>query len=114
VNTTSVVDTVAVDSVYENESGKFVPIGGIAWSGTRGISAVEVRVDGGEWQPAQFRVPLSEKTWVIWRYDWPFAAGDHRFEVRCVEGDGETRQIEARQGVRPDGATGIHGKDAEV
>ena len=29
------------------------------------------------------RSPLSETTWVLWRYDWPFEAGPHGFEVRC-------------------------------
>jgi hypothetical protein len=84
-----------------------VPVGGIAFSGDRQISRVEVRVDGGPWQAAQLRSPLSETTWVIWRYEWPFVEGNHTFEVRCAEGDG-TPQIEETQDNRPDGATGIH------
>ncbi|MCC6616958.1 MAG: molybdopterin-dependent oxidoreductase [Anaerolineae bacterium] len=107
VRATSVIDTVAVDSLVTEGDQQLVPIGGIAWAGDRGISRVEVRVDDGEWQEARLRTPISDRTWTIWRYDWPFAQGDHKFEVRCVETDG-TPQIEDRAGVRPSGATGIH------
>jgi hypothetical protein len=90
-----------------------VPIGGIAFAGDRGVSKVEVRVNGGNWEEAQLRSPLSETTWVIWRYEWPFAAGDHTFEVRCVEADG-TPQIEMAKSSRPDGSSGIHSRDARL
>jgi DMSO/TMAO reductase YedYZ molybdopterin-dependent catalytic subunit len=107
VKTTSVIDTVAVDAIIENGSQRLIPIGGIAFSGARGISKVEVRVDGGSWETAELRSPLSETTWVIWRYNWPYQAGAHTFEVRCAEGDG-TPQIEKEEPSHPSGATGIH------
>jgi len=113
VKTTSVIDTVAVDAIIENGDQRLVPIGGIAFSGARGISNVEVRVDGGVWEAAKLRAPLSETTWVIWRYEWPFEAGEHTFEVRCAEGDG-TPQIEEQGGNRPSGATGIHSRSANL
>lgn len=113
VKTTSVIDTVAVDAIIENGDQRLVPIGGIAFSGARGISNVEVRVDGGVWGAAKLRTPLSETTWVIWRYEWPFEAGEHTFEVRCAEGDG-TPQIEEQGGNRPSGATGIHSRSANL
>lgn len=113
VKTTSVIDTVAVNAVHEDSGQRFVPVGGIAWAGDRQISRVEVRVDGGEWQEAQLRSPLSETTWVIWRYEWPFQEGDHTFEVRCFEGDG-TMQILEESSARPDGATGIHSEEATL
>ncbi len=106
VKTTSVIDTVAVDSPIVNGDQTLIPVGGIAWSGDRGISKVEVQVDGGEWAEAQLRAPVSDRTWTIWRYDWPFAEGTHTFTVRATEGDG-TQQIEATAGVRPSGATGF-------
>ena len=113
VQTTSVIDTVAVRNVMDRDGQRLVPVGGIAFAGARGISKVQVRVDGGPWQDAQLRTPLSETTWVIWRYDWPFAAGDHSFEVRCAELDG-TPQIEEQRGNRPSGATGIHRREAAL
>ena len=114
VRTTSVIDTVAVDSHITEGGQKLVPIGGIAFAGVRGISKVEIQVDGeGPWYEAQLREPLSEATWVIWRYDWPFSDGSHTLEVRCVEADG-TPQIEDTNSPRPSGATGLHSKSAQV
>lgn len=113
VKTTSVIDTVAVDALIEQGDQTLVPIGGIAFSGDRGISKVEVRTDGGPWQETQLRTPLSETTWVIWRYDWPFAEGAHTFEVRCAEGNG-TPQIEETRKSRPSGATGIDSEDVNI
>jgi DMSO/TMAO reductase YedYZ molybdopterin-dependent catalytic subunit len=107
VKTTSVIDSVAVNAIYEGRDGQIVPIGGIAFSGDRGISKVELSVDGGAWQEAELRSPLSGTTWVIWRYDWPFQSGEHTFEVLCHEGDG-TPQIAKESKSRPAGATGIH------
>ncbi len=107
VKATSVIDTIAQPQTVNGR--KVVPIGGIAWAGARGISRVEVQVDGGAWQPAQLRAPLSDKTWVIWRYDWDFTAGEHTFAVRCIEKDG-TPQVEAEAGSHPAGATGLHSR----
>lgn len=107
VNVTSVIDTVAVRDTYEQNGRMFVPIGGIAYAGARGILNVEVRVDNGEWAQARLRTPLSDTTWVIWRYDWAFASGQHTFEVRATNGS-NTPQVETPRDVRPSGATGIH------
>jgi hypothetical protein len=87
--------------------GTAVPIGGIAHAGARGISRVEVRVDDGPWHDAALRPPLSELTWVLWRYDWPLEPGEHSFAVRAVDGDG-VAQIEEKSPVHPSGATGLH------
>lgn len=113
VKATSVIDTVAVDHIIEDGDQRLVPVGGIAYAGARGISKVEVRVDGGPWEEAQLRAPLSETTWVIWRYEWPFAAGDHTFEVRCAEADG-TPQLDESSDARPDGSSGIHSYEASL
>ncbi len=107
VQATSVIDTVAVEAAYERGGQTYIPIGGIAYAGARGISRVEVKVDEGEWVAGALRTPLSDTTWVIWRYDWPFEAGEHTFSVRCREGDG-TPQIERHAPTFPSGATGLH------
>jgi DMSO/TMAO reductase YedYZ molybdopterin-dependent catalytic subunit len=104
---TSVIDTVAVDDPVQRGDTTLIPIGGIAHAGDRGISKVEVRVDEGDWAEAMLREPMSDTTWVIWRYDWPFEEGEHTFTVRAYEGDG-TPQIEEVAFVRPSGATGLH------
>jgi hypothetical protein len=109
VRSTSVIDTVATSNVITEGDQQLIPVGGIAWAGARGISKVEVSVDNGEWVEAQLREPLSRKTWVIWRYDWQFAEGNHNFAVRCTDGNGEV-QISDIAPEHPSGATGIHNR----
>ena len=113
VNTTSVVDAVASDGIVKDDQGYLVPIGGIAYGGAKRISRVEISVNDGDWQPASLRQPLSELTWVIWRYDWRFQEGDYRFAVRAYDGDGNLQSLEQR-GTRPDGATGVHSRKAKM
>ena len=114
VRATSVIDTVAVDSIVEKDGRKYVPIGGIAYAGVRGISKVEIQVyNRDEWYEAELRQPLSDASWVIWRVDWPFEEGNHDFEVRCVEADG-SRQVEEFNPPRPSGATGLHHKSEVI
>ncbi len=108
VRSTSVIDTVAVDALEEGADGaQIVPVGGIAWAGDRGIARVQVRVDEGEWEDAVVNAAISDRTWQLWRYNWTFSEGFHRFEVRCVEPDG-TPQLESDRTPHPAGATGIH------
>jgi DMSO/TMAO reductase YedYZ molybdopterin-dependent catalytic subunit len=110
MHATSVIDTVAVDmTIIGADRRKLVPIGGIAHAGARGISKVEVQVDGGPWEQAELRTPLSQLTWVIWKYDWPFQSGKHTFTVRCYEGNG-TPQIATPSPAEPNGATGLHSR----
>ena len=107
MHATSVIDTVAVDmTVIGADHRKLVPIGGIAHAGARGISKVEVQVDGGPWERADLRTPLSQLSWVIWRYDWPYQPGRHTFTVRCYEGN-RTPQIATPSPPEPNGATGL-------
>jgi DMSO/TMAO reductase YedYZ molybdopterin-dependent catalytic subunit len=82
-------------------------VAGVAWAPTRGISRVEVRVDGGEWQEADLLDALSDDTWVQWRITVALSSGDHELTVRAVDGRGE-RQPEGPQPPAPDGAEGWH------
>ena len=111
---TSVIDTVAVDmTIISADKQKLVPIGGIAHAGSRGISRVEVRVDDGPWQEAAIRTPLSQTTWVIWRYDWPFQPGKHTFTVRCYDGSNTPQIVEAMPPA-PSGASGLFSKSQKL
>jgi DMSO/TMAO reductase YedYZ molybdopterin-dependent catalytic subunit len=110
MKTTSVIDTVGVNmNIVGADARTIVPIGGIAHAGSRGISKVEVQMDDGPWQPAALRQPLSQLTWVIWRYDWPFQRGKHTFTVRCYDGAGVV-QSAVPTPMEPDGAAGLHSK----
>ncbi|MBO0860434.1 MAG: molybdopterin-dependent oxidoreductase [Chloracidobacterium sp.] len=105
---TSVIDTVAANMMISQADARaLIPIGGIAHAGARGVSKVEVQVDGGEWREAQLRAPLSGLTWVIWRYDWPFQEGRRTFTVRCYDGAGAPQIVEETPPA-PAGASGLH------
>jgi DMSO/TMAO reductase YedYZ molybdopterin-dependent catalytic subunit len=82
-------------------------LGGVAWAVHRGISAVEVRVDGGAWSPAELAGVPSDDTWRQWRYTWDAVPGEHFIEARAIDGDGEV-QREAPRSPAPDGAQGYH------
>lgn len=106
----SVIDAIATESAQDG----LVPVGGIAWAGDRGIERVEVRIDDGPWQPAQLRTPpISNLTWVQWRYDWPAEPGRHTVTVRATDGAGEL-QTDAINDPHPDGATGYHSRTITV
>ena len=89
-----------------------MPVAGIAWAPDRGVSKVEVGVDG-VWQDARMSRPISDATWVQWVYDWPATPGEHTLQVRATDGNGET-QPELRTPPAPDGARGWHTIGVEV
>jgi DMSO/TMAO reductase YedYZ molybdopterin-dependent catalytic subunit len=108
---TSVIDTIAVNSMFTDMQDKpYIPVGGIAHAGARGISKVQIRIDDHDWQDARLREPLSELTWVIWRYDMPFKEGNYAISVRCFDGEGNM-QIEEPSKPHPSGATGLQTKE---
>ncbi len=84
-----------------------VAVAGVAWAPTRGIKAVEVRVDEGEWRPARLGDVLSADTWAQWVYEWDAAPGKHVLQVRAIDGTGEAQTGEFAT-PDPDGATGWH------
>ena len=90
-----------------NVSAGHVAVAGVAWAPDRGISAVEVRVDGGAWTRAKLSTPISKATWVQWLYDWDAPSGAHTLEVRATDGTGDI-QTDQRSNPAPDGARGHH------
>ena len=64
-----------------------VPVAGVAWAQHRGIARVEVRVDGGAWQPARLAAEDSRDTWRQWVWQWDGHPGRHTLEVRATDGD---------------------------
>jgi DMSO/TMAO reductase YedYZ molybdopterin-dependent catalytic subunit len=95
--------------------GQRTLIGGVAFSGIRGISRVMVSTDAGEsWDEAEVEDASSEMSWVRWRYWWtPLEEMNTQLVARAWEGDG-TPQIEERQPALPDGSTGLHTSRASV
>ncbi|MDQ0277379.1 DMSO/TMAO reductase YedYZ molybdopterin-dependent catalytic subunit [Arthrobacter silviterrae] len=85
-----------------------VGIGGTAWAQHRGISKVEIQLDGGPWQPATLAAEASVDTWRQWSYEWDgAAAGTHNVRVRAYDTAG-TLQDGRQAPPEPDGSTGWH------
>jgi DMSO/TMAO reductase YedYZ molybdopterin-dependent catalytic subunit len=84
-----------------------VAIAGVAWAPDRGISKVEVAIDG-VWQEAKLSTPISDATWVQWLVAWDATPGAHVILVRATDGDGVVQTAD-RTPPAPDGARGHHG-----
>ncbi len=84
-----------------------VVLAGVAWAQHRGVDAVEVRVDGGEWQRAELAAVPGIDTWVQWVAETTVEPGQHSVEVRATDATGATQPAERVDPV-PDGATGWH------
>jgi DMSO/TMAO reductase YedYZ molybdopterin-dependent catalytic subunit len=101
VKTMSRIDTVA-------EIGGGSVVAGVAFSGIRGISRVEVSLDGGaKWEEAELEATLSAQTWRRWRSRAFDPAGVEEIRVRATDGRGET-QTSRVEDPHPSGATGWH------
>lgn len=95
------------------QAGK-VELAGIAFAGDRGISKVEVSVDGGKtWQTATLKDPLGPYTWRLWRLDWDAKPGDYTLVVRATDGAGQVQPSEQTDTL-PNGATGWDMKPIRV
>lgn len=101
VKTTSVIDT--INKIDPDQ----VDVGGIAFAGARGIEKVELRIDEGDWQPAEIKEPVSPLTWVLWRARLGISPGEHAIVARAIDGTGEV-QTARESSTYPDGATGYH------
>ncbi len=80
---------------------------GVAWAQTRGIDAVEVRIDDGPWLSAELAEAVNDTTWRQWRITWDARPGRHSIACRATDSTGYV-QTEARARPVPDGATGWH------
>jgi hypothetical protein len=95
-----------IDTPTRGVAAGAVKIAGIAWAPDRGISKVEVAIDG-VWQEARISAPISDATWVQWVTDWAATPGRHAIMVRATDGKGAL-QPEGRTPPAPDGARGWH------
>ena len=96
-------------------AGEETWIAGVAWAGDRGLSRVEVTVDGGRsWSPARLKEPIAPSSWRLWALRWtPEAPGPVTVSCRAVDGEGNM-QIARIADPHPDGASGYHEVEVEV
>jgi len=91
-----------------------VTVAGVAWAQHKGIEAVEVRVDNGQWQAATLAPAPNIDTWVQWVYQWDNAQpGTHLIEARATDKTGYT-QTSVQEPVAPNGATGYPASQVTV
>ena len=89
--------------------GKTYELRGMALSGDKGISKVEISTDDARtWKQAKIYQPGTDISWSLWRYEWtPVDAGETKVVVRAYDKNGRQQISEYRDQV-PDGATGLH------
>ena len=108
VKTSSRIDAPREKGIVPAAEAAALGVAGIAFAGDRGISKVEVSLDGGEtWQEATITDRPSPLSWVVWHLPWQSAPGTHTLLVRATDGTGAL-QIAERADPLPDGASGWH------
>jgi DMSO/TMAO reductase YedYZ molybdopterin-dependent catalytic subunit len=90
-----------------------VSVAGVAWAPGRGIRAVEVQVDDGDWEPADLGPEISDGTWRQWLWRWEATSGGHTVRVRATDGTGDLQTSDVAP-PEPDGATGWHTRKVTV
>jgi DMSO/TMAO reductase YedYZ molybdopterin-dependent catalytic subunit len=103
IKTESRIDVPASGS--QVKAGK-VSVAGVAWAQHKGIEAVEVRVDSGQWQEAKLAAVPDLDTWRQWVWDWDATdVGAHTIEARATDKTGYT-QTAVQTPEAPNGASG--------
>ncbi|MEO8973862.1 MAG: molybdopterin-dependent oxidoreductase [Ktedonobacteraceae bacterium] len=113
VRLTSRIDTPFTGSSIS--ANQVTYIAGVAFSGNKGISEVDVSLDAGQtWQRATLKQPRSNLTWVLWELPWrPKAAGDYTVVVRAVDLEGNVQDPNEAPPA-PNGSSGYHAIDLSV
>ena len=79
---------------------------GIAWAPRRGVSGVEVAIDGGSWQQARLSPQIAPTLWRQWALTWQAESGEHQLQVRTLSGDEVQEENPAPP--YPHGSCGYH------
>ncbi len=102
--------TSRIDTPKQNQHMEVGPryIAGVAFSGNKGISEVDVSLDGGKtWQRATLKQPSSQMSWVLWQLNWNATGGAHIIAVRAIDLEGNV-QDPTTAPPQPDGSSGYH------
>ncbi|MFE7223599.1 molybdopterin-dependent oxidoreductase [Nocardioides sp. NPDC057577] len=81
-------------------------IGGVAWAQHHGVDRIDVRIDGGRWQPADLGPDAGIDYWRQWFLPWDAQPGSHQLAVRVTDRDGNVQSTD-RATPFPDGSSGI-------
>jgi hypothetical protein len=113
VNTNTRIDTPSRSAKWDGSSP--IPVAGIAFSGARGITKVELSTDGGKtFAPAELEAALGPLTWVRWKLEWtPPGTGKFTLVSRATDRTGAL-ETEVKREPFPNGATGWDRVDVVV
>lgn len=92
-----------IDRIERQPGG--LRVGGVAFSGVRGIERVQVRVAEGSWVDAQVESPLSPFCLSRWQAELPISPSDKVLYARALDGEGKW-QSEVEKPLFPDGVSG--------
>jgi DMSO/TMAO reductase YedYZ molybdopterin-dependent catalytic subunit len=83
-------------------------IAGVAFSGNKSISQVDVSTDAGKtWKRATLKQPLSGVTWVLWELAWTPPRGSSIVIARAIDLEGNVQSPRVEQPL-PNGSSGYH------
>ena len=106
IQLTSRIDVPLTGSTLKANQPTF--IAGVAFSGDKGISEVDVSLDNGQtWNKATLKRPLSALTWVLWELPWQPKADTYSVIVRAIDLQGNVQDPNIAPPL-PDGSTGYH------
>jgi DMSO/TMAO reductase YedYZ molybdopterin-dependent catalytic subunit len=108
--TRSRIDVPDYDSPFSlGELSAPIEVKGIAYGGDRGISRVELSLDGGKsWRDAEIYYSGGDLAWSLWKTEWmPDAAGDYVLVVRATDGKGDVQEWQEDRGPFS-GIAGLH------
>jgi DMSO/TMAO reductase YedYZ molybdopterin-dependent catalytic subunit len=105
IKTESRIDVPSLGATIK--AGAQTAIAGVAWAQHKGIEAVEVRIDKGQWQEAKLATVPDIDTWRQWAYYWDanVPKGNYLIEARATDKTGYTQTAVQAQ-PEPNGASG--------
>jgi DMSO/TMAO reductase YedYZ molybdopterin-dependent catalytic subunit len=87
-------------------AGRRYLLTGVAFAGTKGVSAVELSLDGARhWTKAELVAPASPYTWTLWSFPWSPGPGLYTLTLRARDKQGNYQRPGANQSY-PNGASG--------
>ncbi len=86
----------------------FIDVFGTAFAGRDPIVRVDVRIDGGPWQPTVLDYFGVQDVWTLWHFDWQATAGAHTVQARCTTASGATSDE------NPEGTGGLSGYNGSM
>lgn len=112
IRLTSRIDVPLTGSTIKANQPTF--IAGVAFSGDKGISEVDISLDNGQtWHKATLKRPLSALTWVLWELPWQPKAGTYSVIVRAIDLQGNVQDPNIAPPL-PDGSSGYHSIQVSV